>query len=168
MIIRTALVRTVPRIRCLQLRYHVHNNNPRFNDIVVDDSGGETSHGSSKFDILGNKYKATHVCSSCSNSQQVEIVKLSFHRGCVVVKCDDCSHYDLFSDKLGYFKTDNYVKELSCFDNTEYAGNFIKVVEGNVTQITQIDSKKKRKVASSRMADFWEGSAWDDSKELKV
>jgi hypothetical protein len=143
--------------------------NSRFNDIVFDDTPLNANIiSSTKFDIVGNKYKLKHECSACHSSQHVEVIKLSYHRGCVVIKCSNCAHVDLFSDHMFYFRTKDYAKELSQFETSKYAKDFIKVEENNVTQITQIDFSKKKKVVSSRMAGFWEDSEWDDSKGFKM
>ena len=64
---------------------------------------------------------------------------------------------------MNYFKTKDYVKELSQFETTTYAKDYVKIDEKNVTQITQIEFTKKKKVISSRMAGFW-----DDSKAFKL
>lgn len=140
--------------------------NPRFNDIIIDNT--PPSLATSKFDIVGNKYKLKHVCPECNKPQNVEVIKLSYHRGCVVIKCGECSQLDLFSDHMNYFKTKDYVKELSQFETTTYAKDYVKIDEKNVTQITQIEFTKKKKVISSRMAGFWEDSEWDDSKAFKL
>lgn len=138
--------------------------NSRFNDIVVDHSFSDKT--DSKFDIVGNKYKLKHTCSACSTPQEVEVIKLAYHRGCVVIKCPDCFHFDLFSDKMNFFKTALYEKELSMFDTSTYVNQFVKFDEKNVIQIAQLNFTKKATVKSSRMAGFWEDSAWDDKKAL--
>jgi hypothetical protein len=140
--------------------------NPRFRDIVVDHSVNDTA-SAVKFDIVGNKYKLKHNCSACDVPQEVEVIKLAFHRGCIVIKCPTCSNFDLFSDHMHFFKTDQYEKELSLFSSSIFVEQYDKFEDCNVIQITQLDfNKKKKKVISSRMAGFWEDSAWDDSKAI--
>ena len=139
--------------------------NSRFNDIVVDHSFSDKA-DSAKFDIVGNKYKLKHSCSACFAPQEVEVIKLAYHRGCVVIKCPGCLKYDLFSDKMKYFKTEHYEKELSMFHTSKFVDQFKKFDEKNVIQIAQLNFAKKAAVKSSRMAGFWEDSAWDDKKAL--
>jgi hypothetical protein len=70
---------------------------------------------------------------------------------------------------MSYFKTSDYLKELSHFDSTIHSKHFIKIEENNVVQITQTDFITKKKTApSSRMAGFWQDSEWDDSKALNL
>ena len=88
-----------------------------------------------------------YTCNVCSTRSSKKISKLSYHKGCVIIKCPSCNNYHLIADHLGVmgekgWNIEDYLKSTDSTDgnNTLTKGEKFKFVSAdNVYELTLND-----------------------------